>query len=157
MSVVENVENYELWQQISDMNSGSKKLRELFPGLQATVQWCKGILLHSKVVASVEHNNNDRGIFSLTVLKKGIITQIIHLLEMVSLGDHFMEIVLLFREALFLNGILTNSEIWYGLSKSEINELRILIGNCRGKFCRFQFPPLRKLTIWSWGLSQLGW
>ena len=56
----------------------------------------------------------------------GIITQIIHLLEMVSLGDHFMEIALLFREALFLNGILTNSEIWYGLSKSEIDEFEDL-------------------------------
>ena len=56
----------------------------------------------------------------------GIITQIIHLLEMVSLGEHFMEIALLFREALFLNGILTNCEIWYGMTASEVKEFEDL-------------------------------
>ena len=50
----------------------------------------------------------------------GIITEILHLLEMVSLGEHFIEIATLFREALFVNAIITNPEIWYGFSLSEI-------------------------------------
>ena len=37
-----------------------------------------------------------------------------------------MEIALLFREALFLNAILTNCEIWYGLTSSEVKELENL-------------------------------
>ena len=56
----------------------------------------------------------------------GIITEILHLLEMVSLGEHFMEIATLFREALFVNAIIKNAEIWYGLSLSEIEEFEKL-------------------------------
>ena len=56
----------------------------------------------------------------------GIITEILHLLEMVSLGEHFMEIATLFREALFVNAIITNAEIWYGFSLSEIEEFEKL-------------------------------
>ena len=36
----------------------------------------------------------------------GEITQIEQLLEMVSLGEHFVEIATLFRESMFVNGIL---------------------------------------------------
>ena len=43
----------------------------------------------------------------------GIISQILHILEMVSLGHHYIEIAVLLRQALFINGILTYSEIWY--------------------------------------------
>ena len=56
----------------------------------------------------------------------GVITQITSMLEMVSLGHHFMEIALLLGEALFLNAILTNCEIWYGLTSSEVKELENL-------------------------------
>ena len=61
-------------------------------------------------------------------ISKGIgsITQIIHLLEIMSLGEHYMEIALLLRESMLVNGILTNSEIWYGLTNSEINEFEDL-------------------------------
>ena len=45
---------------------------------------------------------------------------------MVSLGEHHIEIALLFRESKFLNGILTNAEIWYSLSDNEIKEFESL-------------------------------
>ena len=48
------------------------------------------------------------------------------MLEKVTLGYHYFKIALLLRESLFLNGILTNSEVWYGIKKSEIKELETL-------------------------------
>ena len=49
----------------------------------------------------------------------GIITQIMNLLDIVSFGHHYIEIALLLRESLFVNSILSNVEVWYGLSKTE--------------------------------------
>ena len=56
----------------------------------------------------------------------GIITQIINILETVSFGIYYFEMAMTLRESLFLNGILTNAEIWYNLKKTEIEELENL-------------------------------
>ena len=56
----------------------------------------------------------------------GIITQIMNLLEIVSFGHHYTEIALLLRESMFVNGILNNAEVWYGIKKSDIAELEDL-------------------------------
>ena len=56
----------------------------------------------------------------------GIITQVMLMLDQVSLGEHYVEIALLFREAKFLNGILTNCGIWYGLTASDVKEFEDL-------------------------------
>ena len=56
----------------------------------------------------------------------GILAQIRKYLETVSFGAHFFKIALLLRESLFLSSILTNSESWYGLTKSEITDLESL-------------------------------
>ena len=56
----------------------------------------------------------------------GIITQIMNLLETISFGHHYIEIALLLRESMFLNGILNNVEVWYGLSKGEVEEFEDL-------------------------------
>ena len=53
----------------------------------------------------------------------GIITQIMNILESVSFGEHYFEIAKLLRETMFINGILTNSEVWYNLSIGDIKEL----------------------------------
>ena len=45
---------------------------------------------------------------------------------MINLGEHYFETVTLLRESVFLNGILTNAEIWYSLTKDEIKELEDL-------------------------------
>ena len=42
------------------------------------------------------------------------------------MGKHYFATAVLLRESLFLNGILTNAEIWYGMSKSDIKELENL-------------------------------
>ena len=48
------------------------------------------------------------------------------MLERVTLGEYYFKTALLLRESKFINGILTNGEIWYGLSKSEVDELENL-------------------------------
>ena len=56
----------------------------------------------------------------------GIITQIINFLGVLSFGHNFIEIALMLRESMFINGILFNAEIWYGLTKAEIKEFEDL-------------------------------
>ena len=56
----------------------------------------------------------------------GIISQIVNLLNYISLGEFYIEMVILLRESMFINGILTNAEIWYNLTKEEIKELENL-------------------------------
>ena len=53
----------------------------------------------------------------------GIITQIIIMLDKITVGNHYFETALLLRESLFLNSILINSEIWYDISSSELEHL----------------------------------
>ena len=49
----------------------------------------------------------------------GIISQIFNLLDRISFGPHLIEIAVLLRNSMLVNGTLTNAEIWYNLSKSE--------------------------------------
>ena len=44
----------------------------------------------------------------------------------ISLGKDYFKIALLLRESQFLNGILTNAEVWYALSKADIEQLEEL-------------------------------
>ena len=53
----------------------------------------------------------------------GIIAKIKSILENMCLGKHYFKIAFLLRESLFLNGILYSSEAWYGLKRSEVEEL----------------------------------
>ena len=56
----------------------------------------------------------------------GIISQIMRILETISFGKSYFQIALSLREAMFINGILTNVEIWYGLTKAEIEQLELV-------------------------------
>ena len=53
----------------------------------------------------------------------GLVTQIMDILKSISFGNRFFEIAVTLREAILINGMLTNSEIWYSLRKTEIAEL----------------------------------
>ena len=56
----------------------------------------------------------------------GIISNIMDILNRVSFGSNYFEIAVSLREAKLINGILTNTEIWYGMSKSEEEELAVI-------------------------------
>ena len=56
----------------------------------------------------------------------GMITQIMMLLEEVGFGPFYFETAILLREAVFVNGLLFNVEVNYGLTKEDINRLELL-------------------------------
>ena len=49
-----------------------------------------------------------------------------NILEKITLGEYYFSTAILLRESMFVNGILTNAEIWYGLTKAEVGELEDL-------------------------------
>ena len=53
----------------------------------------------------------------------GIKNQFSVILNSVSFGFYYAEIAFILREALFVNGILTNSEVWYGIKRKHIATL----------------------------------
>ena len=53
----------------------------------------------------------------------GIIDRIINILDGVCFGPFQYEVALMLRNSLFLNGILSNSEAWYGLTIPEVTHL----------------------------------
>ena len=56
----------------------------------------------------------------------GAINQIVNLVSLINLGEYYFETVVLLRESIFLNSILTNAEIWYNLTKEELKDLEDL-------------------------------
>ena len=53
----------------------------------------------------------------------GKISEIMSMLEKTSVGVHYFKIAMLLRESIFLNSVLTNSEVWYGLTSADIDLL----------------------------------
>ena len=56
----------------------------------------------------------------------GKMTEILNTLETVSFGVKYFKIFNLLREAMFVNGTLTNADIWYGLEANDLKELEDL-------------------------------
>ena len=54
---------------------------------------------------------------------EGIRKQIITMLEDICFGPYEFEVASIWRDSLFINSILTNSETWYNLSKTEVDQL----------------------------------
>ena len=48
------------------------------------------------------------------------------MLKTISLGNHYMSMAILFRNLVFVNAILINAEVWYPITKAEIEELEIM-------------------------------
>ena len=53
----------------------------------------------------------------------GIVNEIISLLDEIPLGPHRVSAGLKLREAMFINGVLFNSETWYNIKNSELEKL----------------------------------
>ena len=57
---------------------------------------------------------------------RGIMNKILNILETVSFGYHYFRIFTLLRESMFVNGTLTNADVWYGLEPNDLKELENL-------------------------------
>ena len=56
----------------------------------------------------------------------GIVANIFNLLDTVNFGPFHFETAVLLRNSMLINGILTNAEVWYNFSSSEIHEFEQL-------------------------------
>ena len=73
------------------------------------------------VIAS--DGTNNKNVEKRVSRGNGLIADIMSILESISLGKHYFKIAVLLRETLFLNSILTNAESWYGISKTNIEDM----------------------------------
>ena len=98
---------------------------------------CPTLLVHGTEMPAVESESylgdiisgdgTNKGNIQNRVAKGlGRIAQIMCMLEKISLGKHYFKIALILRESLFLSSVLTNSEVWYRVTQSEIEELETL-------------------------------
>ena len=53
----------------------------------------------------------------------GIVSQIMVIINSVSLGYFLFDVACVLRETLLINGILYNSEVWYGVTAKQVEEL----------------------------------
>jgi hypothetical protein len=70
--------------------------------------------------------NNDLNIHSRVAKGHGKVNEIMNILERVTLGSHYVKTALKLRESLFLSSILTNAEVWYGLSDRQVSQLEVV-------------------------------
>ena len=115
--------------------SGKTKCHKIHVGAKNSV--CPKLEVHGTPMIEVDFDTylgdivsgdgrNTRNVKNRIGKGLGIISDIINILEKVTLGEHYFATALLLRESLFLNGILTNAEVWYGLKPTEIKELEDL-------------------------------
>jgi hypothetical protein len=57
---------------------------------------------------------------------RGIMNKILNILETVSFGYHYFRIFVFLRESMFVNGTLTNADVWYGFEPRDLKELENL-------------------------------
>ena len=112
--------------------SGKSKCHKLHIGTHK--KYCPELRVHGSPMQEVSKDkylgdilsndgSNTENIKARVSKGRGILAKIKSILESVSFGSHYFKIALLLRESMLLNGILTNSESWYGLSKSEVTQL----------------------------------
>ena len=46
-----------------------------------------------------------------------------NILNKMPLGQDYFKVALLLRESIFLNSVLTNADIWFGITKGEMKQL----------------------------------
>jgi hypothetical protein len=115
--------------------TGKSKCHKLHVGEMNTL--CPELLVHGCPMESVQSDTylgdviaadgtNTLNIKARISKGNGILAKIRNYLETVSFGSHYFKMALLLRESLLLNGILTNSDVWYGITESEILDLENL-------------------------------
>ena len=69
----------------------------------------------------------------------GVVDQITSILEEICFGPYQLEVALHLRNSMLLNGILTNSEAWYGLTAEDIKQLEQVDETLLRKFLEAPF------------------
>ena len=98
---------------------------------------CSTLLVHGTEMPAVKSESylgdvisgdgtNKRNIENRVAKGLGKVAQIMSILGKISLGKHYFKIALVLRESLFLSSILTNAEVWYRVTQSDLEELESL-------------------------------
>jgi hypothetical protein len=111
---------------------GIKKCNKMHIGEETLV--CEDIRVHEEVGETVikdkyvgdvlaANGSNTENVKQRTDKGYGIVNEIISILGEIPLGPYRVSVGLKLREAMLLNGILFNSEIWYNLKDEEVDKL----------------------------------
>lgn len=120
---------------VADKQTGKSKCYKMHVGKNNS--FCPNLKVHGTHMQEVTEvtylgdilsadGKNSKNISERISKGLGIISQIFNLLDNISFGSHLFEIAVLLRNSMLINGILTNAEIWYNLSRNEINEFEKL-------------------------------
>ena len=105
---------------VEDIETGEKTLNDEFDGPkrleESEVEKYLGDLIS-------KDGSNIKNIMARKAKGTGIVDQIMGKLRGTVYGPFYFEVGLILREAMLVNGILTNAEAWYGLTDSEIELL----------------------------------
>ena len=85
-------------------------------------------VMSDKYLGDILSSNGTNSINLKERIGKGIgkINEILSILDTISFGHQYFRILILLREAMFINSILTNADIWFGVKDSEVSELEDL-------------------------------
>ena len=100
-------------------------------------EFCPALLVHGTKMPQVNSDtylgdvisgdgSNKLNIESRISKGQGKIAQIMSMIEKISRGKHFFKIAFLLRESIFLSSVLTNSEVCYRITNSDLEELEVL-------------------------------
>ena len=112
--------------------TGKSKCHSIHVGKKSLI--CPVLKVHGVDIEKVEaetylgdiiasNGKNCKTIQSRSNKGLGIISHILVMLETITLGEHYFQSAILLRESLFINGVLTNAEVWYGLSSTDMKPL----------------------------------
>ena len=113
---------------------GEKKSHKIHIGKGRNRDLCPQLKVHGKDMEnSVEDKyvgdiitgdgKNDKNIISRRSKGYGIAGDILAILEEVPFGIYKVEAGITMRNSMLINGMLTNSEVWYGLTEKDISML----------------------------------
>ena len=100
---------------------------------------------------------NTKNVKNRTSKGLGLVTDIMDTLDNLKLGPFYFETAVMLRNAILINGMANNIEVWHNVTKSEVKELetvdRLLLSNIFGKLPR-SMP--RECFYLELGLEELG-
>ena len=67
--------------------------------------------------------SNSRNINHKVTKGIGAVSQIVSMLNQVSLGHYYLEIALIMRETMLISKLVSNSEVWYNTTKDQYSKL----------------------------------
>ena len=105
---------------VKDVNTGENELVDEYVGLSKLEESSMEKYLGDLVA---NDGSNTKNILARKSKGIGIVDQIMTKLRGTVYGPFYFEVGLILREAMLINGILTNAEAWYGLSTNEIEQL----------------------------------